>query len=157
MRITVLTVPDCPHAPLVAERLNQALDGRDAEVERIEVDDQEQASRLGMTGSPTVLVDGVDPFAVPGTTASLSCRLYRRPDGHVDGAPSLAELRRALGGAAAVDDCDCAVVDDCDCPAVDVPGRGRRGRLAPAAIDREPRTELPDPCPGDASPAPRSC
>ncbi|MFJ9867565.1 thioredoxin family protein [Streptomyces sp. NPDC101165] len=97
MRITVLTVPDCPHAPVVAERLSQALDGRDAEVERIEVEDSEQATRLGMTGSPTVLIDGVDPFAVPGAPASLSCRLYRGPDGRIEGAPSLADLRRALG------------------------------------------------------------
>ncbi|MFF4038174.1 thioredoxin family protein [Streptomyces sp. NPDC001816] len=103
MRITVLTVPDCPHTPVVAERLTQALDGRDAEVERIEVDDPEQATRLGMTGSPTVLIDGVDPFAVPGAPASLSCRLYRGPDGRIDGAPSLADLRRALGDADAVD------------------------------------------------------
>ncbi|MFF4569665.1 thioredoxin family protein [Streptomyces sp. NPDC001410] len=103
MRITVLTVPDCPHAPVVAERLTQALDGLDAEVERIEVDDPEQATRLGMTGSPTVLIDGVDPFAVPGAPASLSCRLYRGPDGRIEGAPSLADLRRALGDADAVD------------------------------------------------------
>ncbi|MFE1312572.1 hypothetical protein [Streptomyces sp. NPDC058755] len=103
MRITVLTVPDCPHAPVVAERLTQALDGRDAEVKRIEVDDPEQATRLGMTGSPTVLIDGVDPFAVPGAPASLSCRLYRGPDGRIEGAPSLADLRRALGDADAVD------------------------------------------------------
>ncbi|MFF7129822.1 thioredoxin family protein [Streptomyces sp. NPDC008240] len=97
MRITVLTVPGCPHAPVVAERLSQALGDRDAEVERIEVEDLEQATRLGMTGSPTVLIDGVDPFAVPGAPASLSCRLYRGPDGRIDGAPSLAELRRVLG------------------------------------------------------------
>ncbi|MFF5014922.1 hypothetical protein [Streptomyces sp. NPDC001165] len=62
---------------LLAFRLTQALDGRDAEVERIEVDDPEQATRPGMTGSPTVLIDRVDPFAVPGAPASLSCRLYR--------------------------------------------------------------------------------
>lgn len=99
MRITVLTVPDCPHAPVVAERLSQALDGRDADVERIEVEDLERATRLGMTGSPTVLIDGVDPFAVPAAPASLSCRLYRGPDGRFDGAPSLADLRRALGDA----------------------------------------------------------
>ncbi|MER6982308.1 thioredoxin family protein, partial [Streptomyces carpinensis] len=86
MRITVLTVAGCPNGPVVAERLTQVLDGRHAEVERIEVEDPEQATRLGMTGSPTVLIDGVDPFAVPGAAASLSCRLYRGPDGRVEGA-----------------------------------------------------------------------
>ncbi|MGW2741358.1 thioredoxin family protein [Streptomyces sp. NPDC001450] len=104
MRITVLTVPDCPHAPVVAERLTQALDGRGAEVQRIEVEDPEQAAQLGMTGSPTVLIDGVDPFAVSGAPASLSCRLYRGPEGRVEGAPSIADLRRALGDMDAADD-----------------------------------------------------
>jgi hypothetical protein len=96
VRITVLSVPDCPNAPVVEERLARALDGRDADVERIEVGSPEQAVRLGMTGSPTVLIDGVDPFAVPGVPASLSCRLYRGPDGRAERAPSLADLRRAL-------------------------------------------------------------
>jgi hypothetical protein len=51
-----------------------------------------------MTGSPTLLVDGVDPFARPGLTPSVSCRLYRDETGAIAGAPSVAALRRALGG-----------------------------------------------------------
>ncbi|WP_316746078.1 organomercurial lyase [Streptomyces sp. MK7] len=125
MRITVLAVPDCPNAPVVAERLAQALGDRDADVDRIEVSDPEQAARLGMTGSPTVLIDGADPFAVPGAPASLSCRLYRGPDGRVEGAPSVADLRRALAEA--------APAGDCDCPPMDAAGRSGRGRLAPQA------------------------
>lgn len=77
MKITVLTVPDCPNAPLVRERIAAALAGLQAEVELIEVREQAEASRWGMTGSPTILVNGVDPFTVPGTPASVSCRLYR--------------------------------------------------------------------------------
>jgi hypothetical protein len=96
MRITVLTVPDCPNAPVIEERINRALDGRSADVELVEVADAEQAARLGMTGSPTVLIDGTDPFAVPGATASLSCRLYRGPNERYEGAPSVADLRHAL-------------------------------------------------------------
>lgn len=96
MRITVLMVPDCPNVPVVRERIARALNGRGAEVELVEVTDEAQARALGMTGSPTVLVDGVDPFAVPGVPASVSCRRYRRADGTADGAPSVADLRRAL-------------------------------------------------------------
>ncbi|MFD8003981.1 organomercurial lyase [Streptomyces mirabilis] len=125
MRITVLTVPDCPNAPVVEERLARALEGHSAEVERVEVRDAEQAERLGMTGSPTVLIDGVDPFATPGAPASLSCRLYRGPDGHAEGAPSVADLRRAMDVAHAS--------ADCACPPVEAADRGGRGRLAPAA------------------------
>ncbi|MFI1168613.1 hypothetical protein ACH4UM_34875 [Streptomyces sp. NPDC020801] len=106
MRITLLTVPDCPNAPMVEERLARALDGREVDVQRVEVGDPEQAARLGMTGSPTVLIDGLDPFAVPGAPASLSCRLYRGPDGRAEGAPSVADLRRALADADAAGDCD---------------------------------------------------
>jgi hypothetical protein len=121
VRITVLTVPDCPNAPVTEERIARALDGGSADIELIEVADQEQAVRLGMTGSPTVLVDGVDPFAVPGATASVSCRLYRGPDGHAEGAPSVEDLRRAL------------YVDDGGTLPFDAAGRAGRGRLAPVA------------------------
>ncbi|MET8127812.1 hypothetical protein ABZV67_15240 [Streptomyces sp. NPDC005065] len=37
MRITVLTVPDCPNGPVVQERITAALNGRGAEVELVEV------------------------------------------------------------------------------------------------------------------------
>ena len=36
---------------------------------------REEAARYGMQGSPTILIDGRDPFAEPGAAASLSCRL----------------------------------------------------------------------------------
>ncbi|MFD3928326.1 organomercurial lyase [Streptomyces sp. NPDC058614] len=125
MRITVLTVPDCPHGPPARERIDQALDGRRAEVELVEVADEAEAARFGMTGSPTILIDGVDPFAVPGVPASVSCRLYRGPDGRVEGGPRVADLQRALQVADAAADCG-------DLP-MDAAGRAGRGRLAPTA------------------------
>ncbi|WP_435212804.1 alkylmercury lyase family protein [Streptomyces sp. bgisy034] len=126
MRITLLTVPDCPHAPLARERIDQALDGRAAVVDVVEVSDEAQAALLGMAGSPTVLIDGVDHFAVPGgAAASISCRLYRARDGRAEGSPSVADLRRVL---------DMAEADDgCDCLPLDAAGRSGRGRLAPVA------------------------
>jgi hypothetical protein len=101
MRIDVLVVPDCPNGPVVIERLAQALAGRaDVQVETRVIDTVEQAEQWGMHGSPTVLVDGRDPFAAPGTPASLSCRLYQGDGegGRAQGAPSLARLRQALDG-----------------------------------------------------------
>ena len=91
-RITVLAVPDCPNAPVVRERIAAALEGHAVAVEFVEVSDEATAARWHMTGSPTLLLDGVDPFAVPGTRPSLSCRLYRHADGTTDGAPSVADL-----------------------------------------------------------------
>ncbi|MEU9716219.1 alkylmercury lyase family protein [Streptomyces sp. NPDC085524] len=112
------------------ERVTAALAGRKAEVELVEVHDQAQAAEYEMTGSPTVLLDGVDPFAPEGAVPSVSCRLYRDADGMVSGAPSVAALGQALGGAplpqpAAPGDC-------CEGDVIDVVGRGGRGRRAPA-------------------------
>ncbi|MCX5338523.1 hypothetical protein [Streptomyces atratus] len=130
MRITILTVPDCPNAPVVRERITAALDGRSAEVELVDVREDDEAARWGMTGSPTVLLDGVDPFAVPGAPTSVSCRLYRDADGRADGAPSVQSLRQALSGttpAPATEGLDC-----CEADLLDPIGRAGRGRRAPA-------------------------
>ena len=102
MELTVLAVPDCPNAALLEERLAQVLEGRrDVTVSRQLITDEDGAARWGMPGSPTILVDGLDPFAEPGQPASVSCRLYRDGDGRADGAPSVSQLRQAIGGAAA--------------------------------------------------------
>jgi hypothetical protein len=82
-----------------------------------------QAEEYGMRGSPTVLIDGRDPFAGPGDGASLSCRLYRDEQGRVQGAPSTGQLRAALAEA------DCC---EGEAPAAVAVGRGGRGRRAPA-------------------------
>jgi hypothetical protein len=79
-----------------------------------------------MHGSPTLLVDGSDPFAEPEEPASVSCRLYRYGNGQVDGAPSVSQLRQAIGEAA-------ATAADADTPSwLDAAGRCGRGRIAPA-------------------------
>ncbi|MFF2955064.1 hypothetical protein ACFVVU_27400 [Kitasatospora sp. NPDC057965] len=99
MRITVLTVVGYPNARPAVELVEAALDGRQAEVELVEVRDEAEAVGRGMYGSPTVLVDGSDPFAPPGAVPSLSCRLYRHADGTVSGVPGEAALRRVPAGA----------------------------------------------------------
>ncbi|MFJ8015772.1 alkylmercury lyase [Streptomyces sp. NPDC096339] len=99
MRISVLVVPGCPNAAPVLERVRAALGGRGAEVELVEVRDRAGAAAYGMNGSPTILLDGVDPFAPADAEPSLSCRLYRDADGTLSGAPSEAALREALTAA----------------------------------------------------------
>ncbi|MHA6805549.1 thioredoxin family protein [Salinifilum ghardaiensis] len=96
--VTVLSVPGCPNAQLLRERLDRVLASR-AEVavaHRI-VEDDAEARRWGMRGSPTLLVDGRDPFAREGQPFGLACRLYAHADGGVEGAPALAELAAAFG------------------------------------------------------------
>jgi hypothetical protein len=97
MQVDVLVVPDCPNGPVVLQRLAQALGGRtDVQLATRVIDTIEQADHWGMHGSPTVLIDGLDPFAAPGDAASLSCRLYQDEGGRAQGAPCLARLRQAL-------------------------------------------------------------
>ena len=75
-----------------------------------------------MSSNTTLLVNGFDPFAAPGTPASVSCRLYRDQSRPADGAPSVAALREALRHAAGP-----------PVPAglAEAIGRAGRGRLAP--------------------------
>jgi hypothetical protein len=101
VQVTLLAVAGCPHLPLLEERLARVLAGRsDVTVSRRVVATEDDAARSGMHGSPTILIDGTDPFAGPGQRASVSCRLYRDIDGRTDGAPSVSQLRRAATPAA---------------------------------------------------------
>ncbi len=97
MLIEILTVADCPNAAVAARHVHAALAalGEAGEVVERHVGDAGEAATAGMAGSPTILVDGVDPFATAGEEASLSCRLYRDGDA-VTGAPTVAQLRAAL-------------------------------------------------------------
>ena len=57
----------------------------------------EEAERLHFRGSPTILIDGVDPFADPDAPVGSACRLYRN-DSDVAGAPTVDQLRAAMAG-----------------------------------------------------------
>ena len=104
MELTILEVAGCPHAALLEERLAAALaGGPPAVITRRVVTDPDEAARAGLHGSPTVLVDGSDPFAAPGQPASMSCRLYDNGAGRLEGAPSVGRLRQAIGRAGPAD------------------------------------------------------
>ncbi|MGW6200764.1 hypothetical protein ACWF0M_31775 [Kribbella sp. NPDC055110] len=102
MRLEVLHVPDCPNLAPLLEGLAQVTELPVA-IRVIESD--ADAARYGMAGSPTLLVDGVDPFAAPEEGAcGLSCRLYRDDAGRIVPTPSVEQLRGALAGTAAPDE-----------------------------------------------------
>jgi hypothetical protein len=96
IELMVLSVPGCPNVPLLEQRLAEALAGRPAVLVRRVIANADEAARCGMRGSPTVLVNGYDPFAVPGTVPALACRIYRGEGGRLEGAPAVEALRRAL-------------------------------------------------------------
>lgn len=96
MELQILHVPDCPHVKLLDQRLADTLANRgDVHLVHRVVDTIDHAAATGMTGSPTLLIDGNDPFAEPGQTPSLSCRLYRDERADLAGAPSTSQLRHA--------------------------------------------------------------
>ena len=100
VELILLTVPACPNAAVFEERLAAALAGHPpVVVRRREVAGEREAAEAGMHGSPTLLIDGVDPFAPPGQAPSMSCRLYRDAAGHLAGAPPVEALRQALAAA----------------------------------------------------------
>ena len=60
------------------------------------IESPEMAARVGFHGSPTLLIDGVDPFVTGDEPVGMTCRVFRTEDG-VQGAPTEAQLRRIFG------------------------------------------------------------
>ena len=96
--ITILPTPGCPHVALVRQRVGDALARFPGPAPRVvveEIADPEDASRRRFHGSPTLLLDGVDPFAPPASPPAFACRTYRTGTG-VEGAPSVDQIVAAL-------------------------------------------------------------
>lgn len=72
--------------PFPADRLVTALQGREGLPASYEaIAHEANAVSLGMYGSPTLLIDGADPFAEPTSAPTMSCRLYRDNSGQTAG------------------------------------------------------------------------
>ncbi|MDQ6873823.1 MAG: thioredoxin family protein [Actinomycetota bacterium] len=93
MSVELLYFDGCPNWRLTDQRLREALRlaGRCDEVVYRRVETAEQAVDLGFHGSPTLLVDGRDPLAVPDAQVGLACRVFRTPAG-LAGAPTVEQL-----------------------------------------------------------------
>src|SRR2546430_15720135 len=81
MKVELLYTEGCPHWRAVDGHLRALAGERGFELERRIVRTNDQALAAGFRGSPTVLVDGRDPFAGGEGPAGLSCRLYPSPAG----------------------------------------------------------------------------
>lgn len=98
MDVEVLVVADCPHEGSAVTLVRRALD--DVGLKRVPirirvVASQRDAEELGFVGSPTIRIDGDDPFDSHGMTAGLACRVYVE-HGVRSGLPDLRTLRQAL-------------------------------------------------------------
>jgi len=99
MKITLRYFTGCPNWRTTDRRLRTALDeaGLAAEIALETVETPDDAARLGFRGSPTVLIEGRDPFADVEAPVGLACRIYLTESGP-QGAPSVAQLRAAIHG-----------------------------------------------------------
>jgi len=98
MKVTIQYFDGCPHWKLADERVRRVLEGVSTGEVTLEyelIDSPESAQRVGFHGSPTILVDGRDPFVTGVEQVGMSCRVFRTEDG-IQGAPTEAELRKLL-------------------------------------------------------------
>ena len=99
MEVTLQYFDGCPNWEVLDHRIAEALHGRtDASIIRQRVGTTEEAVRLGFHGSPTILIDGIDPFAEPSAPVGLACRVFRTPNG-LAGSPTLEQLHAAFSEA----------------------------------------------------------
>jgi len=129
VQVNLIYFEGCPHWQLASSRLAHAIDYAgigDVAVELVPVTTHDEALEVGMHGSPTILIDGADPFAEPGVPAGMSGRIFATEHG-TDGAPSVVQLidalRRASGHAPDARD----LTDEASFPASDPPEAGAPG------------------------------
>jgi hypothetical protein len=99
--LEVLHVPDCPNLPPLLERLRVVTGWP---VTTREIHTTAEAEAAGMAGSPTLLVNGRDPFRPADGRErefGVSCRIYRDEHGRAVPVPSVGQLRAALADAVA--------------------------------------------------------
>jgi hypothetical protein len=96
----------CPSTDRALSDLRAALAdlGMADEVRMREIRTDDEAQAAAFTGSPTILIDGVELMAALGRgagdePAGLNCRIYARRDGRVSPTPDPQDLRDALSAA----------------------------------------------------------
>ena len=95
MKLELLYFDDCPNWEVAAELLDHLAGSRGLPVERRLVTTPEEAVAARFRGSPTILVDGEDPFAAGDEPFGLACRVYQTPDGPA-GSPTTEQLEAVL-------------------------------------------------------------
>jgi hypothetical protein len=92
MDVELLVIPDCPHASPVLRLVREALADLGLAGVQPRVSVVTNAAEPGLAASPTILIDGTDPFATPVPVSGLACRVYSGPSG----LPSPESMRAAL-------------------------------------------------------------
>jgi hypothetical protein len=97
MDVSLLYFDGCPNHYDTRELLEALLDeaGWDGTIQLINVDSPERAKELEFRGSPTVLINGDDPFLDTDAPVGESCRIYPI-DGGFRGTPPEQALSAAI-------------------------------------------------------------
>lgn len=98
MHVELLYFEGCPNWKVADERLTEAMGalGRDDVTVQLRViGTQAEAEELGFLGSPSIRIDGHDPFAAGDEKVGLACRVYSTPSG-LGGVPTTAQLLQVL-------------------------------------------------------------
>ena len=97
MKVELLYFDECPSYQAAERLLREALaeDGLPGQIEMIRVGDDADAQRLSFLGSPTIRINGIDPFAHGEASYGMECRVFVTPEG-LKGWPSKEMLHDAL-------------------------------------------------------------
>jgi hypothetical protein len=95
MDVELLYFEDCPNWQTTDQRLSELAAEGGFELRHRLVTTPEEARAAGFRGSPTILIDGRDPFASGGEPFSFSCRMYQTPEGPA-ASPTVEQLRALL-------------------------------------------------------------
>ncbi len=95
MRVTLQYFDGCPNWQTTDAHLRRLRGEHEIEVDYELIDSIERAEEAEFRGSPTVLIEGVDPFADEEAPVGLACRIYQTDDG-LSGSPTLRQLQDAV-------------------------------------------------------------
>jgi hypothetical protein len=105
LSIELLWWEGCPSTDRALDELRAALDELNLpdEIAMREITSDEEAAAVAFTGSPTILINGVELMEALGRgakdePAGLNCRVYVRRDGRISPTPDPEDLREALKG-----------------------------------------------------------
>ena len=99
MNITLQYFDSCPGWKVVEGRVKDIIQerGLNASFDYQRIETPEDAEKHQFAGSPTLLIDGQDPFATVLLPVGLTCRTYVTDIG-VARSPSIEQLEEAMSG-----------------------------------------------------------
>lgn len=98
MKVVLQYFDSCPGWQKADSHLQSVIESADLDIkiEYQRIETLENAQRFEFAGSPTVLIDGQDPWADDQLRVGLSCRTYPTPEG-LQPSPTRAQIETALG------------------------------------------------------------